>query len=304
MRGRGFGPALMARVAYLSGRTYRGTALAPGEVPPLEGVGRDLVFDAGKQRGIAFEVVYWDDDTLPQRGFDLAIIRTTWDYHERVDHYLACLEGLERDGLPVLNRPEVVRWNMRKTYLRELGPSAIETLWTDEAPRADAITRAFDALGADEIVVKPQVGAGSIRTVRLKRNEWNEADLAAGPINAAMIQPYLRAIETEGERSLFWFGGAYSHAIRKVPHKGDWLANIPGKTSFVSDTPPQGAMEAAEAARARAPQDLLYVRIDLVLGDDGKWRVIEIEAIEPYLFFDFAPEGAARFVGAIARVLG
>jgi glutathione synthase/RimK-type ligase-like ATP-grasp enzyme len=119
-----------------------------------------------------------------------------------------------------------------------------------------------------------------------------------------MIQPYLRAIETEGERSLFWFGGVYSHAIRKVPQAGSWLANIPGKTSFVAESPPPAALEAAEAARARAPKDLLYVRIDLVLGDDGAWRVIEIEAIEPYLFLDFAPEGAARFVDAIARVLG
>jgi glutathione synthase/RimK-type ligase-like ATP-grasp enzyme len=118
-----------------------------------------------------------------------------------------------------------------------------------------------------------------------------------------MIQPYLRAIETEGERSLFWFGGVYSHAVRKVPADGDWLANVAG-ARFVAEAPPPAAIEAAEAARARAPRDLLYVRIDLVLGDDGAWRVIEIEAIEPYLFLDFAPEGAEAFVGAIARVLG
>jgi glutathione synthase/RimK-type ligase-like ATP-grasp enzyme len=138
----------------------------------------------------------------------------------------------------------------------------------------------------------------------LRRDTWSDADLAGGPINAAMIQPYLRSIETEGERSLFWFGGVFSHAIRKVPEAGGWLANMPGKTTFVSETPPAAAMTAAESARAAAPKDLLYVRIDLVLGNDGKWRVIEIEAIEPYLFLDFAPEGARAFVGAIARVLG
>jgi hypothetical protein len=78
---------------------------------------------------------------------------------------------------------------------------------------------------------------------------------------------------------------------------------MPGKTTFLAEAPPPAALEAAEAARARAPKDLLYVRIDLVLGDDGKWRVIEIEAIEPYLFLDFAPEGARFFVDAIAGVL-
>lgn len=292
----------MARVAYLTGRTYRGTALPPGAVPQLEEKSRDLILAAGKRRGVEFEIVYWDEMDLPQRGFDLAVIRTTWDYTERADQFLAALESHERNGLRVCNPSQVVRWNMRKTYLQELGPSAIETVWT-EKPDAHTVSQAFDALDAAEVVLKPQVGAGSVRTVRLKRNAWSEADLIDGPVGPAMIQPYLQAIETEGERSLFWFGGAYSHAVRKVPADGNWLANTAG-ARFVADPPPPAAMEAAEAARVRAPQDLLYVRIDLVLGDDGKWRVIEIEAIEPYLFLDFAPEGADVFVGAIARVLG
>lgn len=292
----------MARVAYLTGRSYRGAPLGPGIVPPLEEVSRDLIVAAGKKRSIDFEVVYWDEMDLPQRGFDLAVIRTTWDYTERVEHHLAALESHVRGGLPVHNPPEVVRWNMRKTYLKELGPSAIETIWADKAD-ARTVAQAFDSLDASEVVVKPQVGAGSVRTVRLKRNAWSEADLIDAPLGEAMIQPYLRSIETEGERSLFWFGGVYSHAIRKVPADGNWLANVSG-ARFVAEPPPQAAIDAAEAARVRAPRDLLYVRIDLVLGDDGAWRVIEIEAIEPYLFLDFAPEGADAFVGAIARVLG
>lgn len=292
----------MARVAYLTGRSYRGAPLPPGAVPPLEEKSRDLILEAGKKRGVAFDIVYWDEMDLPQRGFDLAVIRTTWDYTERVDQFLVALESHERGGLRVCNSSQVVRWNMRKTYLQELGPSAIETVWTDQ-PDAHVVAQAFDTLDAAEVVLKPQVGAGSVRTVRLKRNAWSEADLIDGPVGPAMIQPYLRAIETEGERSLFWFGGEYSHAVRKVPAHGNWLANTAG-ARFVADPPPAAAMEAAEAARARAPKDLLYVRIDLVLGDDNAWRVIEIEAIEPYLFFDFAPAGADVFVGAIARVLG
>ncbi len=175
------------------------------------------------------------------------------------------------------------------------GGAAIETIW---AERADAhnVAQAFDALDAAEIVVKPQVGAGSIETVRLKRNAWSEADLRDGPRGPAMIQPYLRSIETEGERSLFWFGGdVFARHPQSAARGRVGCANIPGKTRFHRRAPPAQALEAAESARAKAPQDLLYVRIDLVLGDDGKWRVIEIEAIEPYLFLDFAPEGARLF---------
>lgn len=304
MRGRSVRtPFLMARIAYLTGRTYRGVALPPGAVPQIESVSHELIAAAGAKRGIAFETVYWDEPDLPQRGFDAAIIRTCWDYTARADEFLSTLEAHERAGLRVYNAASIVRWNARKTYLKELGPSAIETIWVERAD-ARTVAQAFDTLDAAEIVVKPQVGAGSVATVRLKRNAWSEADLIEGPRGPAMIQPFLRAIETEGERSLFWFGGVYSHAIRKAPVAGSWLANIPGETRFIAEQPPAAALNVAEAARANAPQDLLYVRIDLVLGDDGKWRVIEIEAIEPYLFLDFAPEGADFFVDAIARVLG
>jgi glutathione synthase/RimK-type ligase-like ATP-grasp enzyme len=293
----------MRRVAYLTGRSYRGNALPPGAVPDAETISLGLIKEAGATRGIEFDVVYWDEMDLPSRGYDLAVIRTCWDYTSRAQQFLDTLSAHENAGLRVLNTPDVVRWNFRKTYLKDLGAAAIETVWADKVDEA-TVTRAFDELGADEVVVKPQVGAGSVATVRLKKNAWRASDLADGPPGAAMIQPFLTAIATEGERSLFWFGGVFSHAIRKVPASGDWLANIPGKTHFVAEAAPAAAMEAAEAARARAPKDLLYVRIDLVMANDGSWRVIEIEAIEPYLFLDFAPEGAGFFVDAIARVLG
>jgi glutathione synthase/RimK-type ligase-like ATP-grasp enzyme len=292
----------MKRVAYLNGRTYRGDAIAHDEVPALERVSLDLIRAAGVEHSVKFDVRYWDDASLAEGDYDAAVIRTCWDYHHHLDEFLTALEAHQEAGIPVFNAPDIVRWNSRKTYLKELGSSAIETIWAEKADAA-TIARAFDALDAAEIVVKPQVGAGSRETVRLKRDAWSEADLIEAPREAAMIQPFLKAIETEGERSLFWFGGEYSHAIQKIPNTGDWLANIPGRTHFRTDAPPKAALEAAEAARARAPKDLLYVRIDLVLGDDGRWRVIEIEAIEPYLFLDFAPEGAANFVRAVSKVL-
>jgi glutathione synthase/RimK-type ligase-like ATP-grasp enzyme len=290
------------RVAYLNGRSYRGAAIGPDEVPEAEQPDRALIEAAGRERGIAFELAYWDEPDLAQRGYDAAIIRTCWDYTHRAEEFAQTIAAHEAAGLRVYNSSAVVRWNSRKTYLRELGGAAIETVWAEHAD-AHAVAKAFDALDAAEIVLKPQVGAGSVETLRLRRNAWSEIDLIAGPRGPAMLQPYLRSIETEGERSLFWFGGRYSHAIRKLPNPGDWLANIPGRTTFVSEVPPKRALETAGAARAAAPADLLYVRIDLVLGDDGAWRVIEIEAIEPYLFLAFAPEGAPAFVDAIARVL-
>src|SRR5690606_24333763 len=118
----------------------------------------------------------------------------------RADEFVAAVEAHERAGLRVFNSSAVVRWNARKTYLRELGAAAIETVWLDRVD-GRAVAQAFDALDAAEIVIKPQIGAGSVRTIRLKRNAWSEADLIAGPQSDAMVQPYLQSIETEGERS-------------------------------------------------------------------------------------------------------
>jgi glutathione synthase/RimK-type ligase-like ATP-grasp enzyme len=290
------------RVAYLTGRSYRGEPMPLGAVPKLERVSRDLIVAAGRRRGARFDIRYWDDPGLADDGYAAAVIRSCWDYHQRVDAFIARLTVLEAAGLRVLNSAEIVRWNARKTYLRALEAIAIDTIWAEHADAA-TVANAFEVLDAAEIIVKPQIGAGSIGTLRLRRNSWSEADLMGGSEGPAMIQPFLKSIETEGERSLFWFGEDYSHAVRKTPSRGEWRANMPGQTQFLADTPPKAALAVAEAARAALPQGALYARIDLVLGNDERWRVIEIEAIEPYLFLDFAPEAADGFVAALSRAL-
>jgi len=292
----------MRRIAYLTGRSWRGRAMAPSALPTQEQPDHDLIVAAGAAHGLAFEQRYWDDAGLPGQGFDAAIIRSCWDYTERSAEFIACLDAHEAAGLKVFNNAAAVRWNARKTYLKSLGTLAIETVWTEKADTR-AVAQAFDALDAAEIVLKPQIGAGSRNTLRLKRNAWSEADLFEAPPGPAMLQPYLSSIETEGERSLFWFGGGFAHAIRKAPNDGSWLANRRETTRFFADPPPLEARQTAEQARAFAPVDLLYARIDLVRGDDGGWRVIEIEAIEPYLFLAFAPEAAETFVRALAAAL-
>jgi len=271
-------------------------------VPSQEADDHPLIVAAGKERGLDFEIRYWDDPTLSQQGFAAAVIRSCWDYTPRSEEFVATLEAHERVGLRVFNSSNVVRWNARKTYLDTLDGLAIPTLWAEKLD-ARRVSHAFDVFDAAELVVKPQVGAGSRNTIRIKRNAWSEADLIDGPPGAAMLQPYLSSIEREGERSLFWFGGEFAHAIRKVPNNGGWFANKPDATRFFADAPPDEARVVAEAALALAPRDLLYVRVDVVRDDSGRWRVIEIEAIEPYLFLIFAPEAADVFAGAVSRVL-
>jgi glutathione synthase/RimK-type ligase-like ATP-grasp enzyme len=278
--------------------------VADGALPPPDAEDFAIVAPLAADAGIAFEIVRWDAPDLLGRAFDAAIVRSTWDYADRADAFALRLEALEDAGVPVFNPADVVRWNARKTYLEDLagkGAPTIPTLWADAATPRD-VARAFETFEAAEIVVKPQFGAGSRDTIRLKRNGWSESDLVGASRGAVMMQPFLPSIETTGELSLFWFGGRPAHAIRKRPAAGGWYANVDG-AQFARGEANAAERAAAEAVMALAPPGLLYARVDLVDGADGGPRLIELEAIEPYLFLGFAPEGAAPFVAALRAAL-
>jgi glutathione synthase/RimK-type ligase-like ATP-grasp enzyme len=275
-----------------------------GELPGQDAPDFALLKPVAAEKGIALEIKRWDAPDLGDAGFDAAIVRSTWDYADRVREFLDRLEALDRGGLRIFNPPAALRWNARKTYLQELGEKGapvIPTIWADKAD-AIVVDRAFETFEAAELVVKPQLGAGSRDTIRLKRNGWSESDLALAPRGAVMIQPFLPGIETTGERSLFYFNGKPAHAIRKTPAIGKWYANVDGAVFARSEATPADRA-AADQVLALAPQGMLYARVDLVDGPDGRPRLIELEAIEPYLFFAFAPEGASFFAGALADVL-
>jgi len=281
------------KIAYLTGRSYRGQTLAPGALPPLEREDFPLIEAAGMREGVRFELRYWDDPDLGGGDFDAALVRSCWDYTMQSGRFVATLARHEASGLPVINPASVIRWNADKTYLQALQAAeapVIPTMWVDRLD-ASGVARAFDDFDAVEIVVKPQVGAGSQGTIRLRRNSWSEADLIAGPQGPAMAQPFYPAIETEGEMSLFYFGGSRAHAVRKTPPPGGWFANAMD-ARFAGCEASAEAQAIAEAALAAAPEGVVYARVDLVRDPAGGLRVIELELIEPYLFLVFAPETA------------
>ena len=292
------------RVAYLTSATWRGGAIPRGTLPEPDANDFVLFEPAARAAGIAFEIRRWDDPDLAEAGFDGALIRSTWDYFKRPAEFRARIETLEASGLRVFNPASVIAWNARKTYLQELaarGVPTIPTVWSERVSSQD-VTRAFDAFDAAEIVVKPQIGAGSQATIRLARNSWTLADLAGAPDGPAMLQPFLPSIVSAGETSVFMFGGAVAHTVRKVPAEGKWFANVDG-ARFGAAEASAVQMEVAHAAIAASPSGMLYARVDLVDGEDGRPRVIEVEAIEPYLFLVYAPPAADVLARALAGVL-
>ena len=229
-----------------------------------------------------------------------------WGYHGRQPEWFAKLDALEAAGVNMVNPPAVLRWNSTKTYLVELaakGAPVVPTHAPDTLTQ-EAVQAAFDAFGVDEVVVKPQVSAGSHETIRVKRAGSQGGSLEGGPTTPALIQPFLPAVGEEGELSLFYFDGRFSHAVTKVAVEGDFRVQpqFGGRISEIAPEPE--ALRAAEMVLEAAGQTLTYARVDLIRGLDHTPQLMELEVIEPDLFLEHAHDGGAAFAAAVARAIG
>ncbi|WP_339932758.1 transporter [uncultured Brevundimonas sp.] len=240
------------------------------------------------------------DDAAGLAGFPLILPMIVWGYHRDHRRWLEACATWTAAGLPLANPASVLAWNSDKSYLARLterGVSIPETIWSDRVT-ADTVAAAFTDTGADQLIVKPTVSGGAWRTLRLSPGQ----PLGEVPEGSAMIQPYLPTIETVGETSLLFFGGAFSHAVNKRPVGGDFRIQVQfgGLYTPVAD-PPAGAMALARQVLAAIDEPLLYARIDMVPDADGNWLLMEAELIEPDLYLDHAPDagvGLARAVKA------
>lgn len=259
----------------------------------------DALVPAFAAEGMALQAVAWDADA-DWRAFDAVIVGTTWDYWDRHAEFLAALRGIA-EVRPLFNAPELVAWNTHKRYLAELaarGAPSIPTVWLD-APDAASVEAAFEELGADDLVVKRQVGAGAFGQVRLRRGEA----VPAMP-HAMLAQPFLPAIATEGELSFVVIDGALSHALVKRAAAGDYrIQSLYGGVEAVYEPSPQEA-ELAVGIVALLDEVPLYARVDLVRDADGGLKLMELEMVEPYLYPLQGPELGPRMAAATRRRLG
>jgi glutathione synthase/RimK-type ligase-like ATP-grasp enzyme len=230
-------------------------------------------------------------------GYDLVLPLLVWGYHFDVARFRAAVGRWAEAGARLRNPAPVLTWNCDKRYLAVLaanGAPTIPTLFVNRLGPAD-LERAADAFGATSLVVKPQVSAAAWKTLRLAPGEPLDG-ASEGP---AMIQPFLPAIRDEGELSLFYFDRRFSHAVRKRPGAGDFRVQEQfGGVNEACD-PPAEAIAAAEAVLAAVQEPLLYARVDLIRGLDGRFALIEIELIEPDLFLAYDRRAADRFAAAV-----
>jgi glutathione synthase/RimK-type ligase-like ATP-grasp enzyme len=257
-------------------------------------------------RGIDFDRPLWSDPTVDWSTYDLAVVRTPWDYTEDRAGFLAWAERAARQ-VPLENPPDVLRWNTHKSYLIELeerGVPVVPTAWLGKSDVVD-LSELCEARGWSEIVIKPTVAAGSDGLLlagpgpadRHAAQEHLAALLAVGD---AMVQPFRSRI-SEGELSLVAVEGKVTHAIRKTPAEGDHRVQGRFGGRYAPEVPSGEAVALAEWILESVGAPLLFARVDLVLADDGTLELGELEATEPDLYLEHSERGTEALVDAIVR---
>ena len=271
-------------------------------LPDLNPADRALIPLFAEKDIVAVPVV-WNDPNIRWQDFSALIVRTTWDYYKQADAFRAWLDAMERLGVPVFNPVSVVRDNMHKFYLKRFqdkGVTIIPTLFS-----AAAAPLAFDTLharGWDKVVIKPAVSAGSFLTDTyelhaLTRDRFQEI-VSQGDW---LIQPYLPEIATAGELSVIFFNGAFSHAVLKKPKDGDFRVQKQYGGQYQRVDPAPELLAVAQRI-ATLENNLLYARVDgLMIG--GTFHLMELELIEPDLYFEFGAEISERFVDCVMQKL-
>jgi glutathione synthase/RimK-type ligase-like ATP-grasp enzyme len=270
-----------------------------------------LVRAALAEIGLDAVPVVWSDPSADWPSFDLIVANGVWDNIHHVDEFLAWVAARERDGTPTVNSPATLRWNLDKRYLRELeaaGVPIVPTSWVE--PGDGPTTGDIDvALPDGEVVIKPSISGGGHGTARYRPDEHEDARAHARDLVASgrtvMIQPYQASVDEVGELGLVFLGGAFSHAIQKDP----MIRRGAGPRDHLIDnqvvraaTASSGHIDLGQRAVAAAEALLgptTYARVDVVEGADGEQAILELELLDPVLFFPEHPQAAVTY----ARVL-
>jgi glutathione synthase/RimK-type ligase-like ATP-grasp enzyme len=269
--------------------------------------GDRLFLDELRRRGHDAAPLIWDDDGVDWQGRDVVVIRSCWDYHLKIDRFRAWVDRLERAGVRLLNPPQVLRWNMHKGYLLEVaraGGRIPPTRLVRQGASNPLRTELHEA-GWPSAVIKPAISASGHSTRLIDGepgadDEYAYAEMRRG--GDVLLQAYVPAVRQHGEWSLVFFAGRYSHAALKRAAPGEFRVHIEWGGTVESAEPAAALVRQAQAVVEALNLDALYARVD---GTEvnGNLVVMELELIEPELFFDQHPEAPARLADALARVL-
>lgn len=258
-------------------------------------VDRPLI-DALVQRGVEVHLPAWDDDTVNWQAYDLAVVRTTWNYQHARERFLTTLRQIEAET-QLVNPSVLIAWNTHKQYLVDLEEQGVPVVPTVVVPRDSTITLAVLVAthGFTNVVIKPAVGAGGRAVVSGDAKSHTLADAFAALVDAedVIVQPYIETVATAGEISLIVCGETVSHAVKKMPVPGDFRAHERYGARYLADDPtPSQVALARWVITTLHPHTPLVARIDMFTDANDTLYVSEVELTEPNLYLTTVPTAA------------
>ena len=267
-------------------------------------------------RGAEVDARPWDA-RADWSSYHRLVLRSCWNFHHRPQEFLLWVDEVkERHDGSLRNTPALVRWSVDKRYLQDLdanGVAIVPTIWVkvgegEEVPNLDALIAAQGWTGG--AVVKPAISATAHETWRVAADDGGSHQtrfeaLLAKSSSGVMVQPFLPEIQDDGEWSLIFLGGDFSHAVVKRPADGDFRVQHDfGGTverreptdSLIREA--RAVLQAASRATSTEVEEILYARVDGIVRNAGL-LLMELEVIEPVLFFSHAPGAAARMAELI-----
>lgn len=260
-----------------------------------------LLIEPLQKRGWAVEEVSWRNPAIDWNKFEVVVIRSPWDYQQDPEAFLQTLHAIDQSEARLENSLQLVKWNIDKTYLRDLqndGIQIVPTLW-EEAFTRDSLIPYFEGLHSNQIIIKPTISANADDTFWIKRSEqkqYLEQLKSTFEERAYLVQPFMRNIVEEGEFSLFFFGNTYSHTILKTPEPADFrVQEEHGGTLQAVENPEPTLLESGRELLQTLDEIPLYSRIDYVRTEQDTFALMELELIEPSLYFNMDPKSPERF---------
>ena len=272
----------------------------------------NLLIQPFSQHGVHVDVISWHAIDIDWSQYDAVIVRSTWDYQEHANAFIDKLIEITKHDTVLINPLSLMQWNISKRYLQILqtqGITIIPSVFFDSVAISDIYAQ-FAYFDTQEIIIKPLISANSDNTFRL---DHTNLIAQAGPLSnifsttPCVIQPFLDSVINEGEYSLFYFNGEYSHTIRKVPKSGDFRVQEEHGGELITVIPDERQLSAAAKVLAALPEKSLYARVDLIRNPraqkDDIWQLMEVELIEPSLYFNMDEASPERFVQATLNYL-
>ena len=245
----------------------------------------ELAVEPLEKLGWNVRTISWRDQDADWNDFAAVIIRTTWDYQKYPAEFLRLLQKIDESRARLENSLQTVRWNLSKAYLRDLesrGVKIVPTVWGEKPPNAKDFDSWLEHFETGEIIIKPIVSATAEDTFLMKAFQPDLAEIFQN--RKYLVQPFMPQIVTEGEFSLFYFGGKYSHTILKTPKEQDFRVQEEHGGIITAVTPSTKLLQEAERVFGLIAPVPLYARIDFVRDDDDEFRLMELELIEPALY--------------------